>query len=117
MTRITARRPTGTTSLGEGIGTIVRSAGPLESEAACDRLIAVVERSLAVEEENRRGGDATIRVPLIRFALALLRMRVRPALEPGWLEDDPVHVAMFGGTNSGKSTVLNVLLGRAAAGM
>jgi hypothetical protein len=44
-------------------------------------------------------------------------MRVRPALEPGWLAHDPVHAAMFGGTNSGKSTVLNALLGRAAAGM
>src|SRR4051812_46062610 len=88
-----------------------------QATAACDRLVAIVERSLAMEKKCRAISDAAIRVPLIRYALALLRMRVRPALEPGWLEDDPVHVAMFGGTNSGKSTVLNVLLGRAAAGM
>ena len=44
-------------------------------------------------------------------------MRIRPALMPGWPAHDPVHVALFGGTNSGKSTVLNLLVGRAAAGM
>jgi hypothetical protein len=44
-------------------------------------------------------------------------MRLRPALEPEWLDRDPVHVSLLGGTNTGKSTLLNVLLGRAAAGM
>ncbi len=85
--------------------------------AACDRLAMILERSLAMEGRSRPPGDDAIRVPLARYALGIVRMRVRPALEPGWASVDPVHVAMFGGTNSGKSTVLNVLLGRPAAGM
>ncbi len=77
----------------------------------------MIERSLAMEAKGRLAGDDSLRVPLVRYALAQLHQRVRPALQPGWLEADPVHVVMFGGTNSGKSTVLNVLLGRPAAGM
>jgi hypothetical protein len=93
------------------------STSPHDAAAACDRVAAMVERSLAMEGRGRPVHDDAIRVPLVRYALALLRMRIRPALEPGWMTADPVHVAMFGGTNSGKSTVLNVLLGRDAAGM
>lgn len=88
-----------------------------EAATACERLAAILERSLAMEERSRPAGDDAIHVPLVRYALGVVRMRLRPALEPGWAAADPVHVAMFGGTNSGKSTVLNVLLGRAAAGM
>ena len=95
---------------------------PESPKAACDRLEAILERARALEAGGggslRAGDDAEIvRTPLIRYATAVVRMRVRPALEPGWEARDPVHVAMFGGTNSGKSTVLNVLLGRPAAGM
>ena len=54
---------------------------------------------------------------MTRYLVAQLRMRIRPALVPRWPAHDPVHVALFGGTNSGKSTVLNLLVGRAAAGM
>ncbi len=84
--------------------------------AACDRVIAMIQRSLTMEAAGHPPDD-TIRVPLVRYALAQVRQRIAPALTPGWLEADPVHVVMFGGTNSGKSTVLNILLGRPAAGM
>ncbi len=85
--------------------------------AACGRLIATLQRSLEMEARHRRGGDDAVRVPLVRYALAQVRQRIAPALTPGWLQADPVHVVMFGGTNSGKSTVLNLLLGRGVAGM
>ncbi len=85
--------------------------------AACNRVIAMIERSLAMEAKSRPAGDDAIRVPLVRYALAQVRQRICPALSAGWLKADPVHVVMFGGTNSGKSTVLNILLGRPAAGM
>ncbi len=85
--------------------------------AACNRLIATIQRSLEMERTARPAGDSAIRVPWLRYALAQLRQRICPALTPGWLEADPVHVVMFGGTNSGKSTVLNVLLDGPAAGM
>jgi len=96
-------------------GTNVRNEASLE---ACDRLIEVVERALAAEASRAADPrDDRQREPLHRFALGLLRMRLRPALEAGWLDADPLHVSLFGGTNSGKSTVLNLLLGRPAAGM
>ena len=88
---------------------------------ACQRLEGLFERARELEE--RREGRAPadhLPEPLIAFALALLRMRVRPAraaLEPGWLERDPLHAAVLGGTNTGKSTAVNLLLGRAAGGM
>lgn len=85
--------------------------------AASERLATVLEQSLALQERSEPSVDDAIRLPLVRYALAIVRMRLRPALEAAWEQDDPVHVAMFGGTNSGKSTVLNILLGRAAAGM
>lgn len=88
-----------------------------DAMTACDRVVATIERALAMEQKSHPEKDDAIRVPLVGYARAILRMRVRPALTPGWLNNDPVHVAMFGGTNSGKSTVLNVLLGRNAAGM
>ena len=59
--------------------------------------------------------DDSIRAPILWYSLAQLRMRVRPALERAAIGVDPVHVALFGGTNTGKSTVLNVLLGRASS--
>jgi hypothetical protein len=85
--------------------------------AACDRLITVLERALRLESVHAGAPDDTIREPMTRFMMAQMRMRIRPALVPGWPAHDPVHVALFGGTNSGKSTVLNLLVGRAAAGM
>lgn len=70
-----------------------------------------------MDAKARPVGDDTVRVPVLRYALAQVRQRVCPALAAGSLDADPVHVVMFGGTNSGKSTVLNILLGRPAAGM
>lgn len=84
---------------------------------ACDRLRGLFERAQAVESRRRTAPDADLAEPLLPFARALLAMRLRPALEEGWLEKDPLHAAVFGGTNTGKSTAINVLLGRAACGM
>ena len=84
---------------------------------ACDRLISICEQALALEDTDRRATSDTIREPLVALVLAQLRMRVRPALSPDWPDQDVVHIALMGGTNSGKSTLVNVCLGRAAAGM
>jgi hypothetical protein len=75
------------------------------------------EHALAVEEKRRTVAEDTIRAPVIPYAIAQMRMRVQPALTPGWPSDDPLHIALVGGTNSGKSTVVNVCLGSPAAGM
>ncbi len=88
-----------------------------EPLAACDRLIALLERALRLEPIHAGARDDRIQAPMTHYIAAQLRMRVRPALVPGWPAYDPVHVALFGGTNSGKSTVLNLLVARAAAGM
>jgi hypothetical protein len=88
-----------------------------EPLAACDRLITLLERALRLETVHAGARNDMIEAPMTRYIAAQLRMRVRPALVPGWPAYDPVHVALFGGTNSGKSTVLNLLVGRAAAGM
>src|ERR671924_215663 len=88
-----------------------------EPLAACDRLITLLERALRLEPIHADVRDDTIRAPMTHYIAAQLRMRIRPALVPGWPAYDPVHVALFGGTNSGKSTVLNLLVSRAAAGM
>ncbi|HEX9869463.1 MAG TPA: hypothetical protein VGC99_12895, partial [Candidatus Tectomicrobia bacterium] len=88
-----------------------------DSLVACDRLITLFERVLRLAPIRAGARDDTIREPMTHYLAAQLRMRIRPALVPGWPVHDPVHVALFGGTNSGKSTVLNLLVGRAAAGM
>lgn len=88
-----------------------------EELAACDRLIEVLERARLLDRGPALTADDPVREPLLRFALSLLRMRIRPSLCPGWLDKDPVHISVFGGTNSGKSTLLNILLGKSAAGM
>lgn len=86
--------------------------------AACDRLLTTFARVLTLEKRQfRTDANGTLAPPLVRYAIAQLRMRLRPALTPGWLAQDPVHVSLFGGTNSGKSTLVNILVGRAAAGM
>jgi hypothetical protein len=94
-------------------------AAPESVQAACDRLLQLLEQSLEFEGRGAAANEDAdrVRLPLSQYALSLVRMRLRPALEHGWATTDPVHVAMFGGTNSGKSTVLNILIGRAAAGM
>jgi hypothetical protein len=93
------------------------SAPQADPLAACDRLIALIERALGLKPADPGGRDDTILAPTTQYSAAQLRMRIRPALMPGWPAHDPVHVVLFGGTNSGKSTVLNLLVGRAAAGM
>lgn len=94
-----------------------RAFHPFDSLAACDRFLATVGRALTLEGKTQAATGDTIPAPLVRYVAAQLRMRIRPALTPGVFERDPVHVSLFGGTNTGKSTLLNVLLGRPAAGM
>ena len=89
----------------------------IEVQTACQRLIHICERALALEAKHQRSAGDTIREPLVAFVLALLRMRIQPALSPDWVAHDPLHIALLGGTNSGKSTLVNVCLGRPAAGM
>lgn len=84
---------------------------------ACDRLIGLFDHLRRLELSRAGVRNDTILEPMTLYLVAQLRMRIRPALEFGWPAHDPVHVALFGGTNSGKSTVLNLLVGRAAAGM
>jgi hypothetical protein len=93
------------------------SARPSCAVAACDRLIATLEQALRDEHREAGAREDKLQEPIGPYVIAQLRMRIRPALLPGWLARDPVHLTLFGGTNSGKSTVLNLLLGRAAAGM
>lgn len=88
-----------------------------EGLAACDRLLATLTRVLTLEARASLPSSDLLAPPLTLYALSQVRMRLRPALTASWLEQDPVHVSLFGGSNSGKSTLLNVLLGRAAAGM
>jgi len=83
---------------------------------ACERLRKLLERAQHIEAGRDESSDQ-VREPLLRFAHSLLAMKLRPALESDWLDKDPVHISLFGGTNSGKSTLLNVLLGRSVAGM
>ncbi|HEX2973083.1 MAG TPA: hypothetical protein VHP11_12165, partial [Tepidisphaeraceae bacterium] len=52
--------------------------------AACNRLIATIERSLAMEQKSRPAGDDAIRMPWLRYALAQFRHRICPALTPAW---------------------------------
>lgn len=85
--------------------------------AAIERLIALMERAAALGARDQPAADDSIRAPILSYSLAQLRMRVRPALERAAIGVDPLHVALFGGTNTGKSTVLNVLLGRVGASM
>ncbi|WP_406696024.1 hypothetical protein V5E97_34010 [Singulisphaera sp. Ch08] len=96
------------------MGDEIRVTDPI---AACDRLIAVLERAIPLSSKGRWASDDAIHAPILPFAIAQLRMRVRPAFQPGWIETDPVHVTLFGGTNTGKSTVVNLIVGQAAAGM
>jgi hypothetical protein len=92
----------------------VSRAGALD---ACRRLSASLAKAADLETRQRSPEDDTIPIPLVKFVDALVRMRLAPALTEGWPGNDPVHIVLFGGTNSGKSTVLNLLLGRPVAGM
>lgn len=87
-----------------------------EAAAAADRLLALAAKACEFERRQQTAGDL-LRVPAARYALALLRQRIRPALDRTWVTVDPPHLAVFGGTNSGKSTLLNLLLGCSAAEM
>jgi hypothetical protein len=84
---------------------------------ACRKLSAALDTAARLDFKRRPEGDDSIHVPLVKFVESQLRMRLMPALADAWPASDPVHVVLFGGTNSGKSTVLNLLLGRAVAGM
>lgn len=90
---------------------------PSDAVNACRRLIELLDGTRGLHGRGRLSTDDSVHAPIADFARSLFRMRIAPALEPGWPENDPVHVVLFGGTNTGKSTVLNVLLGRGAAGM
>ncbi|HEX8916245.1 MAG TPA: hypothetical protein VF796_28100, partial [Humisphaera sp.] len=90
------------------------AAGALD---ACRRLSAALDTAARLEFKRRPDHDDSIHVPLVKFVESQVRMRLMPALSADWPARDPVHVVLFGGTNSGKSTVLNLLLGRPVAGM
>ncbi|GIW89520.1 MAG: hypothetical protein KatS3mg108_3844 [Isosphaeraceae bacterium] len=95
---------------------VTRDSPPCRSAvAACDRLLALIDRAVALDAPP--ADSESVHVPVARYAAALLRQKLRPALDSPRLADDPLHVVVFGGTNSGKSTVLNLLLGRPAAAM
>lgn len=85
--------------------------------AACRTLSAALIKAAALEAARRPAADDSVHIPVVRFVDAQIRMRFAPALADGWPGSDPVHIVLFGGTNSGKSTVLNLLLGRPVAGM
>jgi hypothetical protein len=107
-----------TTGGGPGRGTT--GASPADRTAAlvaCRTLSAALTKAAALEAARRPAGDDTVHVPVVKFVDAQVRMRFAPALADGWPGNDPVHIVLFGGTNSGKSTVLNLLLGRPIAGM
>lgn len=89
--------------------------------AACNRVSEMLERALELAQSQYGSVDdpraaVDARIQLMRYALATLRQRIQPALAPAW-ENEPPHVVLLGATNTGKSTVLNVLLGRPAAGV
>jgi hypothetical protein len=87
-----------------------------DARAAAARLRSLLDRALIAESTAPvRPGDL-VRVPATRFARALLDGRILPLLsDPS--DRDPGHVVLFGGTNGGKSTVSNLLLGGEAAAM
>ena len=62
-----------------------------DASAACSGSLSH-RRALAVAEKRRTVAEDTIRVPLIPYAIAQMRMRVQPALTPGW-PSGPVHRA------------------------
>ena len=88
-----------------------------ELEAAADRLLQVFALAERLEREQRAQSDDAVSEPLVAFGGAVLRMRIRPRLAPGPRAADPAFLAFCGTTNSGKSTLANLLIGRAAAGM
>lgn len=66
-----------------------------------------------LEEHVRRRPDRINRAALLRFAAALVRNQIEPALQG--FRPPPLHVAVVGGAGSGKSTVANFLCGAAVA--
>lgn len=80
------------------------------------RLKVLLDRALAVEATRPDHGGDDVVVPRARFARALLQGRVLPLLDDD-RDRDPAHVVVFGGTNGGKSTVTNLLLGEGRAAM
>ncbi len=120
--------------------------GDSDPRSKLERLARLFERARVLEIERAPVAlDLARRAPVVDLCGALVRQRWLPALagpesgpEPDvgsraaggpaaahsiaaalerWLDRDPLHVSVFGSTNTGKSTVLNVLLGRAASGM
>lgn len=87
-----------------------------EAKQAAERLAKRLAQAIELQKKQRSRDDAVVE-PVLLFARALVNMRIRPALQPEFGQRDPVHVAMLGMTNNGKSTVLNLLLGTPAAGM
>jgi hypothetical protein len=88
------------------------SHSPVDSiDAALARLVQQLQRSQSLAR-----ADATA-APWQAMAISLLQQRLRPALLDHWPARDVVHLASFGGTNSGKSTVMNLLVGSAGATM
>lgn len=95
----------------------VTAAGSEEAATACQRLMDLLETARKLEALEQSRFDDKVRLPITEFVAAQFRMRIQPALAPDWPQNDPVHLALCGGTNSGKSTILNVLIGHPLASM
>lgn len=81
------------------------------------RCLEALSQASALTHAEPREAQAGVRPLDNLFAVSQLRCRIGPALQPDWLARDSVHVAVLGGTNTGKSTVLNLLLGQSLAAM
>jgi len=87
-----------------------------EGRDVARRLRALLDRALGAEATHPLPAGDEVVIPRIRFARALLDGRILPLLDPD-RDRDPGHVVVFGGTNGGKSTVTNLLLGEGRAAM
>ncbi len=85
----------------------------MDAQARVARWLAIAARAVELDPatSGEAGASAGARVPLRRFASALAAVRVAPSVTDPSSRGVPHHVAIFGGTNSGKSTVASLLLG------
>jgi len=83
---------------------------PIDARAAC---IQLGEDLSWLEEHTRRQPDLAAQAAQLRLASALVRNTVGPYLEKQ--APTPLHIVVVGGAGSGKSTVVNFLLGSIVA--
>src|SRR5262245_42828444 len=79
---------------------------PIDARAVC---IQLGEDLSWLEEHTRRQPDLAAQAAQLRLASALVRNTVGPYLEKQ--APTPLHIVVVGGAGSGKSTVVNFLLG------